>query len=156
MLRTNNTFPTSLVISATQSGLQFRFKCYKLVLRNILHMWQDTCIDLLYKSFKSLLQNTIDRNASQYTVNKQSYIHSLYKNTKTYQQFNVLHYTYNYISTNQLHVYTKRKREGHTNQNKVVFLISKDFIMNMDKFLISVLFSVVMSSINFGIFNIFQ
>ena len=63
---------------------------------------------------------------------------------------------YNYISTNQLHVYTKRKHEGHTNPNKVVFLISKDFIMNMDSFLISILFSVLISSINVGIFNLFQ
>jgi len=59
---------------------------------------------------KSLLQNTIGRHASQYTVNKQTYIHSLYINTKTYQQINVPHYKYNYISTKRLHVYTKRKR----------------------------------------------
>jgi len=53
------------------------------------------------------------------------------------------------MSTNQLHIYTKRKREGQTNQNKVgFFLISKDFIMNMDTFLISILFSVFISSIN--------
>ena len=69
-------------------------------------------------SFKSLLHNSICRNASQYTVNKQTYIHSLYINTKTYQQINVLHYKYNYITTNQLNVYIKRKREGHTNQIK--------------------------------------
>jgi len=56
-------------------------------------------------SFKSLLQNTIGRNASQYKVNKQTYLHSLYINTKTYKQI-------------KLHAYTKRKREGHTNQNK--------------------------------------
>ena len=31
--------------------------------------------------FKSLLQNTISKSASQYTVNKQTYIHSLYINT---------------------------------------------------------------------------
>jgi len=36
----------------------------------------------------------------------------------TYKQINVLHYKYNYISTNQLNVYIKRKREGHTNQIK--------------------------------------
>ena len=39
---------------------------------------------------------------------------------------------------------------------KVFFLISKDFIMDMDKFLISILFSVFISSINLGIFNLFQ
>ena len=39
---------------------------------------------------------------------------------------------------------------------KGFFLISKDFIMNMDKFLISILFSVFISSINVGIFNLFQ
>ena len=59
------------------------------------------------------------KNASQYTGNKNTYIHSLHINTKTYQQINYLHYKHNYISTNQLHVYTKRKREGHTSQNKV-------------------------------------
>ena len=77
---------------------------------------------LLYtnKSFKST-HNKIDKNTSQYTVNKQTYIHLLYINTKIYQQINVLHYKYIYISTNQLHVYTKRKREGHTNQNKGFF-----------------------------------
>jgi len=106
--------------------------------------------------YKSFLQNTISRNASEYTVNKQTYIHSLYINTKTYQQINVLHYKYNHISTKQLHVYTKRKCEGHITQNKVFFLISKDFIMNIDKFLISILFSVFISSINLGIFNLFQ
>jgi len=31
-----------------------------------------------------------------------------------------------------------------------------NFIMNMDKFLISILFSVFISSINLGIFNLFQ
>ena len=72
-------------------------------------------------SFKSLLHNTICRNASQYTVNKQTYIHSVYINTKTYQQINVLHYKYNYISTKQLHVYTKGKCEGHITQNKGLF-----------------------------------
>ena len=35
-------------------------------------------------------------------------------------------------------------------------LISKDFIMNMDTFLFSILFSVFISSINCGIFNLFQ
>jgi len=39
---------------------------------------------------------------------------------------------------------------------KSFFLISKDFIMNMDTFLISILFSVFISSINVGIFNLFQ
>ena len=72
-------------------------------------------------SFKCLLHNTICRNASQYTVNKQTYIHSVYINTKTYQQINVLYYKYNYISTNRLHVYTKGNHEGHSNQNKVFF-----------------------------------
>jgi len=33
--------------------------------------------------------------------------------------------------TYKLHVYTKRKREVHTNQNKGFFLISRDFKMNM-------------------------
>ena len=69
---------------------------------------------VIYKSFQSLLQNTIGNNDSLYTVNKQTYIHSLYINTKIYQQINVLHYKYNYISTNQLHVYTTRKLEVHT------------------------------------------
>jgi len=36
------------------------------------------------------------------------------------------------------------------------FLISKDFVMNMDTFLMSILFSVFISSIHFGIFNLFQ
>ena len=31
----------------------------------------------------------------------------------------------------------KREREGHTKQNKGFFLISKDLIMNMDKFQVS-------------------
>ena len=73
-------------------------------------------------SVNSSLQTRKNTNASQYTGNKQIYIHSLYINTKTCQQLKVLHYKYNYISTNQLHVYTKRKREGHTNQNIVFFL----------------------------------
>ena len=38
---------------------------------------------------------------------------------------------------------------------KDFFLISKDFIMNMDKFLISIFFFFI-SSINLGIFNLFQ
>jgi len=58
-------------------------------------------LDKSVKSFKSLLQNTIGKNASQYTVNKHTYIYSVYINTKTYQQINVLHYKYNDISTNQ-------------------------------------------------------
>jgi len=37
-----------------------------------------------------------------------------------------------------------------------LFLISMAFVMNMDKFLISFLFSVIINSINSGIFNIFQ
>ena len=49
-----------------------------------------------------------------------------------------------------------QKEEVHTNQHKGFFLISKDFIMNMDKFLISILFSVFISSINLAIFNLFQ
>ena len=96
-----------------------------------------------YKSFKSLLQNTIGRNTSQYTGNKQTYIHSLYINTKTYQQIN-----YMYVQ--------KESVRGILIKIKISFLISKDFIMNMDKFLISILFSVFISSINFGIFNLFQ
>ena len=40
---------------------------------------------LLTRVYKRL-QSTIGRNASQYTVNKQTYIHSLYINTKTYQR----------------------------------------------------------------------
>ena len=32
------------------------------------------------KSFKSLFHNTIGKNASKYTVNKVTYIHSLYIN----------------------------------------------------------------------------
>ena len=79
------------------------------------------------KSFKSLFQNIIGRNAPQYTVNKHTYIHALYINTKTYQQINVLHYKYNYMSTIQLHVYTKRKPDGHTNQNKACFSNFKGF-----------------------------
>ena len=39
---------------------------------------------------------------------------------------------------------------------KFFFLISKDFIMNMDTFLISILFSVLITSIHLDIFNIFQ
>ena len=39
---------------------------------------------------------------------------------------------------------------------KCFFLISKDFRMNMDTFLISILFSVFISSISLGMFNIFQ
>ena len=57
-----------------------------------------------FKSFKSLIQNTIGNNDSLYTVNKQTYIHSLYINTKiinkstsfiintiTYQQINYMY-----------------------------------------------------------------
>ena len=76
----------------------------------------------------------------------------------TFQQINYIHYKYNYISTNQLYVYIYKRKEsarGILNQNNVcVFLISKDFIMNMDTFLISILFSVVISSINVGIFTL--
>ena len=43
-----------------------------------------------------------------------------------------------------------------TVDGKSSFLMSKDVIMNIDKFLISILFSVFISSINFGIFNIVQ
>jgi len=42
------------------------------------------------------------------------------------------------------------------NNIKFFFLISKYVIMNMDKILISILFSVIISSIYFGIFNLFQ
>ena len=42
----------------------------------------------------------------------------------------------------------KREREGHTKQNKGFFLISKDFVMNIDNFLISIIISVCISSIN--------
>jgi len=96
-----------------------------------------------YKSFKSLLQNTIGRNTSQYTGNKQTYIHSFYINTKTYKQIN-----YMYVQ--------KESVRGILIKIKISSLISKDFIMNMDKFLISILFSVFISSIFFGIFNLFQ
>jgi len=58
------------------------------------------------ESFKSLSQNTIGRNAYQYTVNKQTYIH----------------YTYiqRHINKSATCIY-KRKREGHTNQNEMFF-----------------------------------
>jgi len=59
------------------------------------------------------------------------------------------------MSTKQLHVYRERKREGYTNQNKVFFLISKDFTMHMDIFLISILFSVFISSITLA-YSIFS
>ena len=36
--------------------------------------------DCVNKSFKSLFHNTIGKNGSQYTVNKLTYIHSLYIN----------------------------------------------------------------------------
>ena len=85
-------------------------------------------------------------------------IYTFIINTMTFQQINYIHYKYNYISTNQLYVYIYKRKEsarGILNQNNVcVFLISKDFIMNMDTFLISILFSVVISSINVGIFNL--
>ena len=48
-----------------------------------------------------------------------------------------MNYKYNYISTNQQ--YTRKKARGAL---KCFSLISKDFIMNKDKFLISILFSV--------------
>jgi len=51
-------------------------------------------------SFKSLFHNTIGKNASQYTANKLTYIHTLYINK---------------------HAYTKRQREVHTNKNKGLF-----------------------------------
>jgi len=53
-------------------------------------------------------------------------------------------------------MYIQESMRGILNQNKVFFLISKDFIMNTDQFLISVLFSAVISSINFGIFSLYQ
>ena len=37
-------------------------------------------VSVMEKSFKSLFHNTIGKNASKYTVNKLTYIHSLYIN----------------------------------------------------------------------------
>jgi len=91
-----------------------------------------------------------------YTGNTQTYTHSLYINTNTYQQFNYFHFKHNYTSTIQLHAYTKRKREGH-NQNKVFFSNLKEF--HNEHGYISYFFSffsVVISSINVAIFNLFQ
>ena len=41
-------------------------------------------------------------------------------------------------------------------QNKVFFLISKDFRMNMDTVPLSSLFSIVINSINVAVFNLVQ
>ena len=87
---------------------------------NLIHKEQLFCFlslsHLYIESFKSLVQNTTGKKSSWSTANTQTYhIHSFYINTKTYQQINVLHFKYTYISTDQLHVYTKRKREVHTN-----------------------------------------
>ena len=75
--------------------------------------------------YKSFLQNTISRNASEYTVNKQTYIHSLYINTKTYQQINVLHYKYNYIPTNQYMYLQNESVRG-------ILITEKCFFSNFD------------------------
>jgi len=114
------------------------------------HLWLNQLVS------RVLLQNTTGRNTSLYTVNKQTYIHWLYINTKTYQQINFLHYKCNCISTKQLHVYTTTKSLRGILIKIKFFLISRDFIMSMDTFLTSILFSVFISSINFRIFNIFQ
>jgi len=60
---------------------------YKIIHQSIKHH-RKSFDTFIYKSF---LQNTISRNASEYTVNKQTYIHSLYINTITYQQNNYMY-----------------------------------------------------------------
>jgi len=59
------------------------------------------------------------------------------------------------LRNNTSTIFNKESARGILNK-KSCFQITKAFIMNMDIFRISILFFVVIVSINVGIFNLFQ
>jgi len=71
--------------------------------------------------------------------------------------YTIIIHKYNHISTIQLHVCTKRrKHEGHTNQNKVLFSIFKEF-HNEHGYISYFNFIFCFHKFhNVGIFNLFQ
>jgi len=91
----------------------------------------------IYKSFNSFIIQHVEIPLCILAIHKRIYI-----------QYNTL--------TNQHNKYIHESVRDILTRNKVFFLISKDFIIYIDTFLISVTFSVVISSINLGIFDLFQ
>ena len=63
-----------------------------------------------------------------------------------------MQYKYNYKSTN---MYMK-VRGANLFKIKVVYNFKKDFLMNIDKFLISISLSDFISSMILGVFNLYQ